>query len=48
MKMSSTKYRLCGTIDKYSVMGLTGAFWAGMIDMSDLESIHDISDGLFR
>ena len=45
--MSKTRYRVCATIDKWSVMGLTGAFWAGMIDMNDLETFHDIDDSSF-
>ena len=40
MKRIAPLRRIMGKIDKWSVMGLTGAFWSGMIDMSDLEDLE--------
>jgi len=45
--VNSSRYRLCVVIDKWSVMGLTGAFWSGMIDMNDLETFQDVHSSDF-
>lgn len=44
---NSSRYRLCVVVDKWSVMGLTGAFWSGMIDLEDLERFDMVNDSPF-